>query len=859
MAQPSAPTSIILAVKGLYLNPSTFGDNAPNGALTIANNVVIDRPSVVATRRGFNNAFSTLVGTGSNGLFQFNNVKLLHGINHKMYADKADNGNFTEYNSEYFEPIPGDEASRVRGLETNKSFYFITADGTYKLDNINNQPRRAGVPPGLSGTGVTTGTGGFFPNNTNIAYRIVFGYKDANQQLVLGAPSSRIVVSNTSGSAANVTVTFQVPKEDGAFLGASYFFQAYRSTPSPNLTTVPDDEMALVYEDTCTGAATITITDITPESLKGASLYTNQGQDGILQSNYRPPWCADVCTFKQFAFYANTRTVQLAAITLIAAGATNGPDAIIPGDTITFSPSDSTPSNPAFSLVAIAGVNNPALGQFQVSNTGNPGVDIQVTASNIALVANAFPTNKFLTAYYTSTDNDLPGKLRFDRISLTVSDFTITASRTASWEQALPVLSTNETRPNRIYYSKFNQPEAVPVVNYVDVGSANAPINRIVPLRDGVMVLKQDGVFRISNAAPPFTVTPIDYNVRILADNTAAELDNKVYFLSDQGVVALSDSDAQIMSFVLDRTIIENTSPTLYPNLRAVAWGLSYQSDRKYILFMPDTKSDTQSQQQYVYNHLTQVWTRWTLGATCGIIFKKDGKMYLGSDQASTPDPNNSYVYQERKTFTDSDYADNVYTTPTTTVGSSNVIVINNTLLPVGVILLPGWTVTQTAAAALARIVTVSVGAVQTVLTLDRIETWAAGNIDIWTPITSIVETIQLDCENPGMNKQFTEMVYMFTEQGFTKLDVLVSSNTAGIPIADVLIPTQRGGWGIDPWGTTPWGGNPSGQGKIRRYVPQRVQRAGWIYLNITNAEAFTSFGWSGVELFYKNMSSRQK
>ena len=274
---------------------------------------------------------------------------------------------------------------------------------------------------------------------------------------------------------------------------------------------------------------------------------------------------------------------------------------------------------------------------------------------------------------------------------------------------------------------------------------------------------------------------------------------------------------------------------------------------------MPNTKSDTQSQQQYVYNHLTQVWTRWELGATSGLVFKKDGKLYLGSDQASTPDPDDSYVYQERKTFTDSDYADNQYTANTTTNGTTNVIVIDNTLLPAGVNISIGWTVTQTVNAALARITAIDVGPIQTILTLDRIQTWAPGPVIMFVPITSVVQTIQVDCENPGMNKQFTEIVYMFTEQGFSELDVLISSNTAGVPIADVLRPTRRGGWGIDPWSISPWGGSPVGQGKIRRYVPQRVQRAGWIYVNIVNAEAFTSFGWSGYELFYKQMSSREK
>lgn len=856
MAQPSKPSFIDLKVEGLYLNPSTFGNNAPPGALTIANNVVIDRPSVVATRRGMNNAFSTVTDTSITSLFQYNSVKLAIGSNEKLYSDPADDGSFVAYTGTYPTPASADSGSRVRAVESNKNFYFITDNGTYRLDHVGGEPRLAGAPPGLSGTAITDGVTGFLPNNTNVAYRVVFGYKDYNQTLVLGAPSSRIVLSNTSGTTTNAIVTFQVPKEIQAN-PADFIFQLYRGNASPDIATVPDDEMALVYEDVCTGSATISVTDITPDSLKGAALYTNVGQEGALQANFRPPWASDICLFKGYTFYANTRNVQSGAITLIAAGASNGPDALVPGDTITFAASEF--GGPSFILTAVSGGNNAALGWFQVSNTGNPGLDIQITASNIALVANAFATNTFLGAYYTSGDTDLPGQMRFDRLTLTSDEFTIDSSRATCWQQALPLTSTNESSPNRIYFSKYSQPEAVPVVNFIEVGSANQPINRIVPLRDGVMVLKQDGVFRISNAAPPFTITPIDFNVRILAPNTAAELDNKVYFLSDQGVVALSDSDAEIKSFVLDKTIIQNTSPTLFPNLKEVAWGLAYQSDRKYILFMPNTAGDTQSTQQYVYNHLTEVWTRWTLDACCGMIFRKDGKMYLGSVQGSAPGADDCYVYQERKTFINTDYADNEYTTTTATVGLTSTLVIANPSMPAGIVILPGWTIQQTVTGATARVVTSTVGPSFTTLVLDREQQFVVGDVIIYTPIYTEVETIQIDCENPGMNKQFTEMVYMFTEQSFTQLTARISSDTAGIPIADTLTPTRRGGWGIDPWGITPWGGSPSGQGKIRRYVPQKVQRAGWMYINISNAEAFTSFGWSGVQVFFKSTSSRQK
>ena len=854
MSEPSMPNAIILAIKGLVLNPSTFDSKAEDGSLTIANNVVIDRPSVVATRRGFNNAFSTMLNDGALSMYQYNGVKLINTVDSELHADPLSDGVLTTYSGTYPVPDPTNAESRVRGLETNKNFYFITEQGTYRLDRVSGEPRLAGSPAGLSGSAITTGITGFFPDNTNIAYRVVFGYKDYNQQLVLGAPSSRIIVSNTSGTLTNVDVTFQVPKEIQAS-PTNFFFQVYRGNASPNLTTDPDDEMALTYEEICSASATITISDITPNSLLGASLYTNQGQDGILQSNYRPPWALDVCTFKQYAFYANTRTLMNANVTLISAGASNGVDAMVPGDTITFT--ENQFGGDTFTLLASAS-NNTALGWFAVSDTGNPGLDIQVTASNMCLVANAYATNTFLTAYYTSGSGDLPGKMNFARISLIADTFAVTASNHLSFEQAFPVTSINDSRPNRIYYSKFNQPEAVPIVNYIEVGSANQPIRRIVPLRDGVMVLKDDGVFRISNAAPPFTVTPIDYNVRILAANTAAELDNKVFFLSDQGVIALSDSDAQIMSIVIDKTIIENTSPDLFPNLKEVAWGIAYQSDRKYILFMPSTGTDAQSTQQYVYNHIFQLWTRWTLEATCGLIFKRDGKMYLGSHQGSSG-TNDSYIYQERKSFTNADYADNQYTTANTTAGSVTTIIIANPVLPTGVLLLPGWTITQTSTGSQARIVSVSVGASFTTITLDKLQTWAVGNVIIYTPVYSVVQTIQLDCNNPAMNKQFSEIVYVFTEQGFTTLNVAISSNTAGVPIIDVLTPTQRGGWGIDPWGITPWGGGIVGQGKIRRYVPQAVQRAGWLYLNIAHAEAFTSFGWSGIELWYKNTSTRQK
>lgn len=855
MAQPQAQSVISLAIKGLFLNPSTFGSNVPQGALQIADNVVIDRPSVVATRRGLDNSFATLP-TGSSSVLQYNGAILVHGTNNTMYVDPIATGTFSAYSGTYTVPDNSDTGSRVRGVEANKNFYFITGEGTYRLDSPTNQPRLAGAPPGLSGTGVTTGATGFFPNNTNIAYRIVFGYQDQNKQLVLGAPSSRILVTNNSGGTRNVTVTFQVPKEIQAN-PANFFYRAYRSAASANLATPASDDMNQVYQDVTTGAATITFTDIVPSTLVGAALYTNASNgEGIQQSNYRPPHANDICLFKQFTFYANTRTAHEADVTLVTAGATNGADALVPGNTVTVTSTDF--GGPSFVLTA-ATSNNFALGQFAVSNTGNPALDIQVTAQNMVLVANAYPSNTFIAAYYSSNEDELPGKMTFVRLDLSTVAFTFNSSNANAWDEILPLTSTNNVNPNRIYYSKINQPEAVPLPNYIDVGSANKKINRIVPLRDGVMVLKQDGVFRISNAVPPFTVTPIDFNTKIIADNTAVDLDNNVYFLSDQGIVALSDSDTQIMSFVLDKTIIENTSPDLFPNIQSVAWGLAYQSARKYILFMPSTGADTQSTQQYVYNHITVVWTRWTLEASSGIVLNTDGKMYLGSTTGSAPGVGNSYVYQERKSFTTADYVDNEYLSNTATTGFTDTIVIPNITLPFGTNILPGWTVQQQTSGQNFIVESATIGMIETTIKLTTPTTWTAQAIKLYTPIYTEVQTIQVDCQNPGMNKQFSECIFVFTEQGFDRITLRYTSDTTNVPAVDYITPNTVGGWGIDPWGVVPWGGGTSGQGKRRRYVPQTIQRAGWVYINIQNAQAFTSFGLSGYEMIFKSTSTRNR
>jgi hypothetical protein len=185
---------------------------------------------------------------------------------------------------------------------------------------LTDEPINAGAPRALDGYCAIGTTGGFLSNTNVCAYRFVWGYKDANDNLILGSPSGRVTIANTSGGDRKIDVTLYIP--DTVIVG--YFYQAYRSVQVGTGIEPPDD-LQLVYEGNVTqdeiNAGLVSFIDITPDDLRGAFLYTSPTQEGILQSNDEPPLCVDLCTYKNMTFYANTKGKQNIFLTLISSTA----------------------------------------------------------------------------------------------------------------------------------------------------------------------------------------------------------------------------------------------------------------------------------------------------------------------------------------------------------------------------------------------------------------------------------------------------------------------------------------------------------------------------------------------------------
>lgn len=210
--------------------------------------------------------------------------------------------------------------------------------------------------------------------------------------------------------------------------------------------------------------------------------------------------------------------------------------------------------------------------------------------------------------------------------------------------------SDNQVRPNRVYYSKYQQPEAVPQLNYIDIGAKDEEILRIMTLRDSLFVFKQDGLYRISGETAPFSTSLFDGSCVLLAHDSLAVLENTVYGWARSGIVQVTESGVSTISRPID-TVILPTSSSVYPGFANATFGLGYESDQSYTVYTVSRKIDDVATIAYRYHTITRTWTTYDMSKTCGIVSPVDDLVYLGEADVNL-------LSQERKNYDRTDYAD---------------------------------------------------------------------------------------------------------------------------------------------------------------------------------------------------------
>jgi hypothetical protein len=655
-----------LKISGLKTNPSQFG--AKEGALKIAKNIVIDRPNTAGSRRGLDTYNHDLDDTGSGsfeGFFNYNST-LFTKYGDTFYRDDND-GDWLAVKGSYTAP---DSELKTRSVQNNGSFFFTTDAGLYKMESTTADPELAGIPRAIGMDLALVGDSGFFTANKQIAYRVVWGKKDVNGVVSLGYPSERGEIANVSSETGEYTdntdvqLTIYIPNG----ITTDYFFQVYRSGFSANENTVANDELQLVYENNPTAAeitaGSITFIDNTPDSLRGATIYTAPSQEGILQANELPPLSNDITMYKNYCLFANTRTRHFFNLTLLSVG---GSDGLQVGDIITIGGVDFT--------AAVA--QNHALGEFLLDTTGTAAENIANTTKSLVQVINRYNTNTVTYAYYTSGFDELPGQMLIQRRDLTDTSFNITYDAVDTGndngDMFNPPLSqvartsTNENKPNRIYVSKIQQVDAVPTLQFFDAGQDDSAIKRIISLRDSAWALKDNGeIYRlVGETVADFQLLKFDSTTSIIGSRTATVFNNQIWCFTDQGVVAISDSGVAVRSFDIEDQLKDYFNSSTFPSL---AFGVTYESERKYLLH---TGNET-----FVFNSFTNAWTKWDTLGEAAFVNPTDNKLYWGKTDG--------FVYQERKNFDRFDYADKSYDINILSAADSYVVIDYNPNIQVG-------------------------------------------------------------------------------------------------------------------------------------------------------------------------------
>lgn len=302
---------------------------------------------------------------------------------------------------------------------------------------------------------------------------------------------------------------------------------------------------------------------------------------------------------------------------------------------------------------------NSTLGYVRLSTFISSAQNIDDTARSLVKVITK-NASEVVNAYYIFKPNDLPGQMLLESKTLDTTGFTIVANSSDVGALFNPNLTTtassdNEERGNRIYYSKISQPEAIPIVNYADVGPKDKKIKRIIALRDSLFILKEEGVYRLTGeTSSNYFITLFDNSAAILGPDTATVMNNQIYCLTTQGVTTITETGVSVVSRPIENILAQVTSPA-FTNYKTIAFGASYESDRSYFLWLPKEDFDTVAVRCLRYNTFTNTWTIWNKKAKCAIVGTEKNKLFIGSGV-------DNYVDVERKDISRLDYADRQYT-----------------------------------------------------------------------------------------------------------------------------------------------------------------------------------------------------
>lgn len=501
---------------------------------------------------------------------------------------------------EYVDGLPCGDLGKTFITSTRERQIFTHSRTPIVWDgaDVTQNPRPAGLPVvnyclGLAGT---SPAGNVLEDQNWTAYRAHFLRDHEDGYIQVGSPSPPIASQNILlGAAVNPQVhviwSAEWPVRPGDWLVVSRVKQQMSRDAL-------GDEFRECFRFQLTATETIgrqyVFIDTTADEGLGAFLYVNEFQQGATLTNYMPPPSRDVHTYRGVTWYASTSYFWNLQVTIkntfgdlvtpeerangigtrLATGTvTNGSTAItlvsaadivglVPGQSI----SAGFPANTV--IVSITGggpytinVNN-AFGGATAPGTVVTVVDVFMGV-RIPSATGFLQIVAFSAAFGTLTGTVIiPDRTIAEGAELgfafqvikpvnkaTIIGGNVTATNGQNYSPSLAgagVPLVRDQRKNRLYFSKPQQPEAVPPVNYLDVGAGE--ILRILSTQSALYVYCTDGIYRITGDGDDWRVDPFDTTTYLIYPNALDAIGNTQYFWANRGICALSDAGVQSLT-----------------------------------------------------------------------------------------------------------------------------------------------------------------------------------------------------------------------------------------------------------------------------------------------------------------------
>lgn len=476
---------------------------------------------------------------------------------------------------------------------------------------------------------------------------------------------------------------------------------------------------------------------------------------------------------------------------------------------------------------------------FHVPTSGTPA---QVSAAAAKSLVRAINLNSgFMYANYKSSFSEFPGKIAIQskaisdpiyvRLGSAISPQPFIQPVPASFGAGVQIYSENDVLKNATYISKQGEPEAVPLLNRLFSGESSGRVLNTIPLRDCVIIIKEDGAFKLTgDVLSDFSITPLDTTVRFdgRSSRIASEINNVAIGMSNQGVVQVTENGVQVISRRIDDVI----QPLVGRDLSSTFVG-GNEGDR---LFYVNTSGINAGDDDvcWVYNILNQSWTKTTEVFTHLALGPNDETLGILYDLEAGSD----VIHRQRKTQTLVDYTGK-YVVGTLSVEASKlfgsfVITGGNPVSPTigDAILYDG---------VFSRVTKVVAGGGGFTLSFSQptnIPTTGTPTVTLYKAYKSTFKMAPFHAGQVGLEKHFSQMQMHLRQAAITDVTITFggayfgSSEITKWSLANISSEGSTG-WGYSPWGFFPWGlsqgiklsAGTRAASIIRTYVPRFAAR----------------------------------